>query len=269
MMSVIPQRPIVSSIQISDSQRSNTIHPRYGIDPGSSNNMNHYTYIRLSVQDKKNERLRKYRSSRQNAKLNSKMGRKQSSPPKHHFSNHRFPQKSMRFSPSGNGQGQAQFVPFSNTNLQPQIQPYMPTSPSYCDNVPVADYSSYQINDLQPYTRSMILDSSSRSVGKLFCVENNHGTHHDRYHFNKNMDELREAYKRFAAKHFARTKKTAVSRSRTPTKKAHHLSHRSTSTTSVDIGRLAYDPRQPQYSPSYDPDPFHNEREYSPYFSEW
>jgi hypothetical protein len=81
-------------------------------------------------------------------------------------------------------------------------------------------------------------------------------TNPDKYsdNFNKNMDELRAAYKRFAAIHFPNKKNKTTSASRNNVKNSRSRLSNQNISSDVHTGQpLAYDPYEPQYyCPSYD-----------------
>ncbi|KAG7353857.1 hypothetical protein IV203_003212 [Nitzschia inconspicua] len=122
-----------------------------------------------------------------------------------------------------------------------QSKQYIPSSPNVNDD-PQADYTMYSPIDppvsLSPKSMDYPCSSDDR-----------------------NITELRQAYTEFARAYKSRS---------------HQLNsvavEKHGKSSPVDIfanHRIAYDPRQPQYSTEYDPDPFRNDQEYSPYSSSW
>mmetsp|Transcript_15357 Transcript_15357/g.28615 ORF Transcript_15357/g.28615 Transcript_15357/m.28615 type:complete len:293 (-) Transcript_15357:105-983(-) len=155
--------------------------------------------------------------------------------------------------------------------------PYVPQSPSFCDTVPQADYSRFIMsgrraavppNHPDPYRseESFSQPSTDHSLVSSEHEQDVRNTFQDDA-FSEKMAELRKAYKRFAAKHFSREKnyeKKGKKRKRSP------VAEKMSKHGDNDLGcRLSYDPCQPQYSPTYNPDPFRNEREYSPNYPDW
>jgi hypothetical protein len=123
---------------------------------------------------------------------------------------------------------------------------YTSTSPSFCDNSPKADYSDvfqnrqlYRQQDETPVTSNLNMDEEIQKERK--------------------KEELREAFRRFKAKHFRRKEDHA-----------HGATQSKICRIPVAGGyanhRLAYDPCQQQNRPLYDTDLFRAERKENPYF---
>lgn len=163
---------------------------------------------------------------------------------------------------------------------------YTVSSPVFCDNTPQADFSRSETevagNDTTvhpvlnpvPSTRTTITEDDISKIQKYL-----------------EMVSMKEAMKKALAKNrrLVRNKVTTISSSNDyetngsavvcsarqrdagemTLQSRGNISSSSNSTRTTTDHRLEYDPRQPQYSPLYDPDPFRDEREYSPYFPGW
>ena len=130
-------------------------------------------------------------------------------------------------------------------------KPYVPSSPTYCDDTPVADYAHYYSNSGNRYaTTSTNFDSYGvGSVGGDVVSPPCSDTSSD---FHENMAELRVMYKKFAEKHRLTNR---VDFSATPT---------------ASTEQATYDPQQPQHSTNNnDLNPFRDTKkkhEYNPLF---
>jgi hypothetical protein len=135
-------------------------------------------------------------------------------------------------------------------------KPYAPTNPTFCDNTSQADFSTFSgMLQSLPGDGASFDSSTGRNEQK--------------------MAELRQAYQRFAVAYKSRSKSRSSQPKNRTTSNSTSLksSGESYSSTTTAITQrhhpIAYDPSQPQYSTHYDPDPFRNDREYSPFSFCW
>jgi hypothetical protein len=161
---------------------------------------------------------------------------------------------------------------------------YTVSSPVFCDNTPAADFSPFVTesdgdnnnndNNNQSQTRPI-----QALVGDVSGIKRI-----------LDMISMKEAMNRILAKNRLVRQKDATTSSRDDFSEKNRETRLcigntafasprpdegmisplfSCSAGTAGRSRLEYDPRQPQYSPEYDPDPFRNDREYSPFFPGW
>lgn len=142
---------------------------------------------------------------------------------------------------------------------------YVPFSPTFCDSSPNADFSQY-VTSSHHGLGSLVRED--QSLSPAIATDPGDASEIQR---NMYMSSMKEAMTKALARNKLSRSKVIFTdcRGKSPEMTLNAMGATDVRQGGDGTGRLAYDPRQPQYSTLYDPDPFRNDSEYSPYFPGW